>query len=289
MDMKKKCIVILVLLILGTIVFGSEYYICLGSFIKEENLVRFAKKLNQNGIATRYEKVAIKAGRFTRVLYYDMFTDYKEAVRKQKELAVNRILIDEGIRDIWIRPGKIRNPYTPDLSVETEELSSTRTPERSDEMEYKGADSYEYEKCIFSTTPIVIGAESESEIKTVFVSPEKVYARAYFPGPVGNVGKNDFWHEIWVDGKMHKRTFFTEGIDSTWDQIQIWITEDEYSAVMSELSPGQHEIVIWVIKNEYQGEKVVTETNAAGEMEKKMKEIWVPKKMSKGKFVYIVK
>jgi hypothetical protein len=150
---------------------------------------------------------------------------------------------------------------------------------------YKQLHKEGYSNCVFATKAIDKNKESRYTFKNKF-NQEPVYARCYLPGPVGKVKGKDFWHEIWVDRKLKKRTFFKKPPDANWDQIQIWITEDEYSSVMKSLSSGQHDIILWVIKNEYKGKKAVAETNSAGEIVGVMKEIWVPKSLSKGKFSF---
>jgi hypothetical protein len=145
-----------------------------------------------------------------------------------------------------------------------------------------------YANCVFSTEPIELGNEGENTLKKHFTYPEPVYARCYFPGPIGTIEAENFWHELWVDGKLRARTFFEEPPEPSWDQIQIWITEDEYKQHMQELGKGEHEIIIWVMKNEYHGDRAEAGLNAAGEVTAEMKEIWVPVPLSKGKFTYTV-
>ena len=144
-----------------------------------------------------------------------------------------------------------------------------------------------YGNCIFSTKEIGKGKESKVTIKSSFKSPDKVYARCYFPGKVGKLrqGKN-FWHESWVDRKLKRRTFFKQPPNPGWKQIQIWVSEDEYKKDIRGLGRGKHEIIIWVMKNTYKGKRAEAVKDASGKIKGKMKEVWVPVRLSKGKFTY---
>ena len=57
---------------------------------------------------------------------------------------------------------------------------------------YKQMALEEYCNCIFSTKPIPKGAESSVPVKDTFTSPEPVYARCYFPFPIGQIGRGRF-------------------------------------------------------------------------------------------------
>ncbi len=176
-----------------------------------------------------------------------------------------------------------RAPAAPDVSSDAAQASADL-----DGSPYRTIHPEGYANCIFAAEPIQLGREDEYDLKERFVYPEPVYARCYLPGPIGPIEGENFWHEIWIDGKLKGRTFFKEPPEPSWDQIQIWITEDEYSSRMEELGPGEHTIIIWVMKNEFQGERAVADVNAAGEITAEMKEIWVPVRLSKGKFTYVV-
>lgn len=174
-------------------------------------------------------------------------------------------------------------PASPDVSSEV-----AQAPADLGGSPYRTMHPEGYANCIFAAESIQLGREDEYDLKERFVYPEPVYARCYLPGPIGPIEGENFWHEIWIDGKLRGRTFFKEPPEPSWDQIQIWITEDEYSSRMEELGPGEHTIIIWVMKNEFQGERAVADVNAAGEITAEMKEIWVPVRLSKGKFTYVV-
>ncbi len=178
----------------------------------------------------------------------------------------------------------------PPVSVPvSEEQNTPESPDPPSEIDsYTVIHAEGYANCIFAVEPIELGREAEYTLKTVFTQPEPVYARCYLPGPVGETAPGDFWHEIWIDGKMRMRTSFTTAIDPSWDQIQVWITEDEYKDQMDALDSGEHRVILWVMKNEFHGERAVAGTNAAGEIEAKMEEVWIPVRLSKGSFTYIV-
>ena len=93
---------------------------------------------------------------------------------------------------------------------------------------------------------------------------------------------DDFWHEIWIDGRVLKRTHFMEPPDPRWDQIQIWITADDYTSEMKGLGRGTHEVVIWVMKNTYE----LARNDAGGEDATEC--IGLPVRLAKGVFTYVV-
>lgn len=178
----------------------------------------------------------------------------------------------------------------PDDPAPPEERAGASAAEelRSDpDNPYKLLHPEGYANAVFATEPIGLGEEDTHELKNHFTYPRPVFARCYLPGPVGEVSGEDFWHEIWINGKLQGRTFFNEPPEPSWDQIQIWITEDEYSTQMRELGSGEHQVIIWVMKNEYQGERAVAGENAAGDIVAEMKEIWVPVRLSRGSFTYV--
>jgi hypothetical protein len=145
-----------------------------------------------------------------------------------------------------------------------------------------------YANCIFATAPIGLGEEASAPVTDRIVAPDPIYARCYLPGPIGPIEGENFWHELWIDGKLRSRTFFNEPPEPEWDQIQIWVSEDEYADQINALGPGEHEIIIWVMKNESHGERAVAGTNAAGEIVAGMEEIWIPVRLSKGSVTYVV-
>jgi hypothetical protein len=130
-----------------------------------------------------------------------------------------------------------------------------------------------YGNCLFASEEISPGQESALVIQNDFSRPAQVYARCYFAEPVGALAAEDFWHEIWIDGKIVKRTVFTEPPDPGADQTQIWVTEDDYAGEMAALAPGVHEVTILVMKN------------ARGESGKVK---WTPVKLARGDFKYLV-
>ncbi|MBU2549746.1 MAG: hypothetical protein KKB20_15130 [Proteobacteria bacterium] len=168
-------------------------------------------------------------------------------------------------------------------------LALTAAAPSASQAQYKKTFPEGYCNCVFSPQEISKDKEGSVQLKDSFAKPEKVYARCYFSGPVGKVKGPDFWHELWVDRKLVSRTKFKEPPDANWDQIQIWITEDEYKKQMQGLAPGKHEVTIWVMKNTFQGKRAEAERDASGKIVAKDKEIWVPVRLSKGNFTYTVK
>lgn len=57
---------------------------------------------------------------------------------------------------------------------------------------------------------------------------------------------------------------------------------------MAELRSGKYERVLWVIKNLFKEKRTVVEETADGKMEERIKEFWVPIRLSEGKVTYVV-
>ncbi|MBF0528205.1 MAG: hypothetical protein HQK55_02815 [Deltaproteobacteria bacterium] len=135
-----------------------------------------------------------------------------------------------------------------------------------------------YCNCIFSHQDIPKGRESTVEIKSDYVTPEPVYGRCYWLKPIGAVRAEDFWHEIWIDGRLVQLTEFQDPPAPEWDQIAVWVSED-YSKEMKALKRGKHEVVIYVMKNTDQP------WMAAGRPDSLSGQVI----LSKGRFTYTVK
>jgi len=154
---------------------------------------------------------------------------------------------------------------------------------------YKKINDEGYCNAILSTTPIEMGKEEHNILKNTFIKPERVYARCYFPEPVGEVKGENFYHELWIDGNLVKTTYYKQSPDPDLDQIQVWISEDEYESQIDSLETGQHDLVLWVIKQEFRGMEKVIEKDLSGNKISREREVWLKKRLSKGKFSYQVK
>ena len=140
--------------------------------------------------------------------------------------------------------------------------------------DYKMKNREGYCNCVFAENEIEKGKEDKVDIKTSFKRGDSVYARCYLPGQIGKIKASEFWHELWIDGKMAKRTLFKKAPNRSWDQIQVWVSEDEYAREIKRLPKGNHEIHLWVIKKAYRGKGVDGKAQ------------WVPVRLSMGKFTY---
>jgi|GEM_PF-1403887 len=142
--------------------------------------------------------------------------------------------------------------------------------------------------CIFASEEIKKGSEHKVILKKRFTKPERVYARCYFPKRIGVIEARNFWHEIWINGYMKMRTRFKRPPRAHWRQSQVWITEDEYKKQIHYLPRGTHRITIKFIHNVYLGKEKITVRLSNGRKTVKIKERWIPKILSAGKFTYIV-
>ncbi|MEW6265668.1 MAG: hypothetical protein AB1641_21555 [Thermodesulfobacteriota bacterium] len=142
---------------------------------------------------------------------------------------------------------------------------------------FKRTSDQGYCNCVFSSQEIHKGGENAAALKNEFTRPEPVYGRCYFPGPIGPVQPEDFWHEIWIDGQLAQITEFQEPPAADWDQTAVWITED-YVREMNALKPGRHEVVVWVMMNQYRGQRIKEGKNPLQQV-----------RLSKGQFTYTVR
>lgn len=134
-----------------------------------------------------------------------------------------------------------------------------------------------YCNCVFSTQDIPKGREKDVPLKDEFTAPEPVYARCYFPEKIGPLRAEDFWHEIWIDGRLAQFTRFKKPPPPDWDQVAVWVTAEDYAEEMKHLEPGEHEIVIWVLKN--------ADPKPHSDTEPFIPE---PQRLSRGRFLYTV-
>ncbi len=329
MKLFKKIIIVLYLFLFYIKIYSLDYYICLGSFLDNNNSIEYSNNLNNIGIKTIIEKVRIKNRSFTRVLYEKRFNNLTEAIKELNQLMNNKIIKNENIMDLWIRPGKLLSTQlivkkdSKDLSnekikeeevvkkensikeetrsnlneIEEEKVAKVeeikidkieeKEPEKKETIkeniekeeitkveQYKIINKDGYANSIFANEPLEYGKEDNYKLKDTFVKDDKIYARSYLPGKIGKVKAEDFWHEIWINGNFIRKTVFKIVPNPDWDQIQIWISEDEYSDIIKSLEKGEYKITIWVLKNQVKEEKGKKEV--------------ITVKLSKGEFTYKV-
>ncbi len=340
MNKVKKFFFVLFLSLILFNIYSIDYYVCLGSFTDSNNALELSINLSKIGIETIHEKVKINNKNFTRVLFNKKISNLNDAINEVEKLKNNKIIKNEKIFDLWIRPGKLINfkkidkkmldaaiaekekiekekiavkkeeeikkneiveenkeikekkedvpesiPLAEKESEDEKENISESIPivkkeseeKKTDitiESKYRKISSEGYGNFIFANEQIEVGKEDNYQLKSVFKKPEKIFARCYFPGNIGEIKAQDFWHEIWIDGKFIRKTVFYSKPDPNWDQMQIWISEEVYSDLIYTLEKGEYKIIIWVLKNEITKVKDITETKTI--------------KLSKGEFTYIV-
>lgn len=219
--MLKRITFIFLLIFFLNILSAEEYYICLGSFTKNNNIKEYSDNLNKSGIPTVFEKVDIKGNSYIRIIYSKKFIDLKLAVKEMKALKINSIILKAKVKDLWIRPGKINitqndeikkrlitiNQEIPktgetinlsakkDLAVKIDSNKSTALREddaknqilKKDDKSIKtenstvSAKSDSAGKMVFSNKPVELGKESSNEIKMIFTKPEKFMQEAISP------------------------------------------------------------------------------------------------------------
>ncbi len=99
----KKSVVITALILLTSYIYADEFYICIGSFINQDNAVRYMDELIAGGVPVITETANINGRDFTRVLFDTCYNDRSEALRVIDDLKRNLVLRKYGIRDLWLK------------------------------------------------------------------------------------------------------------------------------------------------------------------------------------------
>ncbi|MCG8569722.1 MAG: SPOR domain-containing protein [Spirochaetes bacterium] len=306
--MKKIIVLVFMLFFSSTLIFTQQYYVCFASFTKKENAQYLKNKLNRENIPSFIKKSLITGQLFYRVIYQDSFSQYEKAQEQLRLLKNNSIIKSEKLNSLWIlidkKPEttqkKVHNKMAPNsnsknnvevvLTQAGEDLLAQAKPQISKQNEFtrEATSDKEEGKIIFATQSIPINNKTNIKTKESFTFPQPVYARAFLPAPIGKVKAENFWHEIWINNKLVRRTYFRSPPEADWDQIQIWVSEDEYQDQIKNLKPGQHQLTLLVYINQFQGKKSITDTNEKGESVTTEKEIWIPRILAKGTFQYLV-
>ncbi|MBI3716508.1 MAG: hypothetical protein HY255_10990 [Betaproteobacteria bacterium] len=112
---------------------------------------------------------------------------------------------------------------------------------------------------VFATTNIKKGEEGKATLKTAFADGDSIYARAYFPGKMGQLqGEEEGFIDIWIDGKHQKRLAFTnKDVPADRDQTLIYVyNTKDYPAdfkddIWNGLSAGKHSVKVVVGKTKF--------------------------------------
>jgi hypothetical protein len=127
---------------------------------------------------------------------------------------------------------------------------------------------------VFSTTVIKKNEESKNALSTKFTSGDSIYARAYFPKPIGAfTGEEEGFIDMWIDGKHEKRlNFSNKDVPADKDQMLVYVYNtkdykpDFKDDVWGTLSAGEHRIKLVVGRTKFlrkgataevQGDKIV--------------------------------
>jgi len=156
---------------------------------------------------------------------------------------------------------------------------------------YRKIDKNGEANIIFSSQQIKKNMEKDITIKDTFTADEPIFARVYFPGPVGKLKKGErMLYDLWIDDQYAGRTSFSD-INPSWDTAQLLIRntgQDEFNAdLFSGLSKGKHKMQIFAskevfMKQKYVGKRVDDKIHVSKE------NVHTAKCLSKGTFTYIV-
>ena len=117
---------------------------------------------------------------------------------------------------------------------------------------------------VFATTNIKKNEEGKATLKTSFTDGDSIYARAYFPGKMGQLqGEEEGFIDLWIDGKHQKRLAFTnKDVPADRDQTLIYVyntkdyTPDFKADIWGELSAGKHSVKVVVGKTKFMREGI---------------------------------
>lgn len=156
---------------------------------------------------------------------------------------------------------------------------------------YRKVDKQGEANIIFSSQQIKLNMESSVILKDTFKAGEPIFARVYFPGPVGKLQKGErLLCDLWIDEQFAGRTSFAT-VDPSWDTIQLMVNntgKDEFNAdLFSGLVKGKHKMQIFVgregfMKQKYVGERVDDKIKVSKE------NVYTAKYLSRGVFFYLV-
>ena len=280
----KKLYFLIYFLIIAFNIFSTDYYICLGSFIDNKSYSQFNKLLNDNGIVTVFEKVNVKGKNYTRVIYNKKFNRLDNVRLELKKMKKNPAIIKYNVKNLRIRPGVLNNtvnsssdiknitksedskqivqnnldkngkPKNLDAKMEQKQAAINipidRKPiENRQKSKYLSVNEKGYGNILFSDRQIDYSKEDVSQFKTSFTKPEKIFARCYFNNSLGKLDPGNLWYEIWLNDEFKTKVVFDKSPDPGWDQLQLWISEEDFKKELDNLNPGEYKITILVVEN----------------------------------------
>lgn len=158
----------------------------------------------------------------------------------------------------------------------------------------KEVDAQGVANIIFASSAIGKGQEKSAVLKDKFNSEDKIFARCYFPGPIGNFKKGEEAHiHLWLNGKVvWTGTYSGKGLpEPSWDQIQVYIRntgDDDFRGAISNAlataPSGENKVQILILRDKYVRNKLVKKGNSVIE-----EPVFQPINLSKGSFTYTVK
>jgi hypothetical protein len=277
-------------------VFTADYYICLGSFQDAKSYSQYIKLLNDNGIGIVLEKVTVKGKVYTRIIYNKKFNRFDLVKMELKKMLNNPAVLKYHIKNLWIRPGSLNNPVNASNEInkinsnenarqivqlntnKKEEPKKTEVKQETKPVEQNPVENKQkskyfqvtengYGNILFSDAPVEYNKEQADQFKTSFTKPEKIFARCYVPAAFGKMDAGNLWYEIWVNDEFKEKVVFDKAPDPSWDQLQLWVSEEDFKKELDSFKSGEYKITIYVVKNSNANEQV---------------------KLAKGDFTYIV-
>jgi len=149
-------------------VFADEWRICLGSFKNKSNAVTQAALLEKNGIPVYVEPFKQSNGQVLyRVLYDEVITDEKSAIRHKRLIQSLPAVKSLGINDVWcLHYGESSKKVKDDVKPEEKTVPETKAAENK-------VEETKVEKSVNETK-----AETKVEAKTEAKAETKVEAKA---------------------------------------------------------------------------------------------------------------
>jgi predicted Ser/Thr protein kinase len=104
-----------------------------------------------------------------------------------------------------------------------------------------------YGNCVFSIRQLEQGAEDPGAARAEASASDPIFARCYFPAPVGESKAGQVWEELWIDGRKRAHVIYDPALPPDDDQVAVQLS-GRHAARLRELSSGKHTVDLWIYR-----------------------------------------
>jgi len=104
-----------------------------------------------------------------------------------------------------------------------------------------------YGNCVFANRELERGAEDPAEARAEVSAADPLFARCYFPRPVGENKAGQIWEELWIDGRKRAHVIYDPALPPEDDQVALQLS-GRHAARLRELSSGKHTLDLWIYR-----------------------------------------